>query len=78
LFGAFGIDPETGRQVAHRMLTVQWHNGRKVTIEPLRISDRGAPAFPIGSRLVAAGAEIFGLSRRGRRDEGGGYEFHRN
>jgi ABC-type branched-subunit amino acid transport system substrate-binding protein len=66
LFGAFGIDPETGRQLAHRMLTVQWHQGRKVTIEPGPLSDRGAIEFPSGWRLIAAGARMLKLTRNGR------------
>ena len=76
LFGAFGIDPNTGRQVAHRMLTVQWHKGRKVTIEPDPISERGSLDFPTGSGLFAAGAELLGLTRRPKRHEDG-YQFSR-
>ena len=75
LFGAFGIDRATGRQVAHHVLTVQWHKGHKVPIEPHPLSDRGSSQFSSGWRLLAAGAEIFGLGRRGKRDGGDGYEL---
>ena len=67
LFGAFGIDPDTGRQVAHRMLTIQWHNGRKVTIESPSLGDRGPNDIAPGRRLLMAGAEILGLTHRGRK-----------
>lgn len=77
LFGAFGIDPETGRQMAHRMLTVQWHKGRKVTIEPDPLSERSHLDFPTGSRLIAAGADLLGFSRRSKRNDDG-YQFNRN
>ena len=77
LFGAFGIDPETGRQMAHRMLTVQWHKGRKVTIEPNPLSERSHLDFPTGSRLIAAGADLLGFSRRSKRNDDG-YQFNRN
>jgi hypothetical protein len=79
LFGAFEIDPETGRQVAHRMLTVQWHKGSKVPIEPHPpLSDRGSSEYSAGWRLLDAGAEILGLGRRGKRNGGDGYELDRN
>jgi len=78
LFGAFGIDPTTGRQVAHQMLTVQWHKGRKVRIEPHPLSDRGSSQFSTGWRLLEAGAEIFGLGRRGKRNGGDSFELDGN
>jgi hypothetical protein len=77
MFGAFGIDPETGRQIAHRMLTVQWHKGSKVPIEPHPLNDRGSSEYSTGWRLLAVGAEIFGLGRRGQRNEADGYELDR-
>ena len=78
LFGAFGIDPTTGRQVAHQMLTVQWHKGRKVRIEPHPLSDRGSSQFSTGWRLLEAGAEIFRLGRRGKRNGGDSFELDGN
>src|SRR5262249_5101924 len=75
LFGAFGIDSESGRQVAHQMLTVQWHKGRKMPIQPHPLSDRGSTEYSIGARFIAAGAELLGLGHRGKRDRDGGCEL---
>jgi branched-chain amino acid transport system substrate-binding protein len=37
LLGAFRLDPATGRQVGHRVLTVQWQDGvRRVVWPPER------------------------------------------
>ncbi len=69
LFGAFGIDPDTGRQLAHHMLTVQWHQGRKITIEPGPLTDRGVLEFPSGWRIIAAGVEMLRLTRRTSEDD---------
>ncbi|MCH8029480.1 MAG: amino acid ABC transporter substrate-binding protein [Candidatus Dadabacteria bacterium] len=33
-YGDFGIDPLTGAQTAHRMVTVQWQGGKKLIIYP--------------------------------------------
>ncbi len=33
-FGDFKIDPETGLQTAHSMVSVQWQNGKKVIVWP--------------------------------------------
>lgn len=54
LYGDFAIDRVTGRQIAHQMLLVQWHMGRKVIIEPQAHSETGAIEFPSGWRLVVA------------------------
>jgi branched-chain amino acid transport system substrate-binding protein len=78
LFGRFEIDSATGRQVAHHMLTVQWHKGRKVPIEPHPLNDRGSSQFSTGWRLLEAGAEIFGLGRRDKRNGSDGYELDGN
>jgi branched-chain amino acid transport system substrate-binding protein len=79
LFGAFEIDPESGCQVAHHMLTVQWHKGSKVPIEPHPpLSDRGSSEYSAGWRLLEAGAQILGLGDRGKRNRGDGYELDRN
>jgi hypothetical protein len=79
LFGAFQIDPETGRQVAHHTLTVQWHHGSKVPIEPHPpLSARDASEYSAGRRLLEAGAQIFGLGNRGKRNGDDGYELDQN
>jgi branched-chain amino acid transport system substrate-binding protein len=31
-YGRFRIDPETGRQIAHRVLLIRWQEGRKVVV----------------------------------------------
>jgi ABC-type branched-subunit amino acid transport system substrate-binding protein len=62
LFGAFEIDA-TGRQVAHRMLMVQWHQGRKVTIERDIPGEPTSFDIPTGPPLLAAVADLLGLTR---------------
>jgi branched-chain amino acid transport system substrate-binding protein len=54
LYGDFAIDRVTGRQVAHKVLLVQWHMGRKVIIEPQSHAETGAIEFPSGWRLILA------------------------
>jgi branched-chain amino acid transport system substrate-binding protein len=54
LFGDFAINRITGCQIAHKMLLVQWHMGRKAIIEPQAHSETGAIEFPSGWRLVVA------------------------
>lgn len=34
LFGRFRLDPHTGRQVGHQVLTVQWQHGARVVVWP--------------------------------------------
>lgn len=65
LFGEFGIDRVTGRQVAHKVLLVQWHMGRKVIIEPKSHTDVGAIEFPSGWRLILASLHSLKMTRRG-------------
>jgi hypothetical protein len=60
------------------MLTVQWHKGRKVPIEPHPLNHRGSSQFSTGWRLLEAGAEIFGLGRRDKRNGSDGYELDGN
>ncbi len=69
LFGEFAIDRVTGRQIAHKMLLVQWHGGRKVIIEPEPRDTAGALEFPSGWRLVLAGLHMLKLDR-GAESEG--------
>jgi len=54
LYGDFVIDRVTGRQIAHKVLLVQWHVGRKVIIEPQSHAETGAIEFPSGWRLILA------------------------
>ena len=54
LYGDFAIDRVSGRQIAHKMLLVQWHMGRKAIIEPQSHCETGAIEFPSGWRLVVA------------------------
>ncbi len=44
-FGPLQIDPETGKQVAHPMLLVQWQNGEKVIIWPPEAAN-AEPVYP--------------------------------
>ena len=38
-YGAFAIDPASGRQTAHRMLVVQWQHGRKRIVWPAEVAE---------------------------------------
>ncbi len=53
-YGDFAIDPTTGRQIAHKVLLVQWHQGEKVIINPDAHSSRGEIALPSGLHLLLA------------------------
>jgi branched-chain amino acid transport system substrate-binding protein len=50
-FGEFAID-SSGRQTGHRMLLVQWHDGRKVVIDPVPPAEQTAVEFPSGLRIL--------------------------
>ncbi len=54
LYGDFAIDRVSGRQIAHKVLLVQWHMGHKVIIEPQAHAQTGALEFPSGWRLIVA------------------------
>ena len=54
LFGDFAIDRVTGRQIAHQMLLVQWHMGRKEIIQPQSHGETAALEIPSGWRMVVA------------------------
>jgi ABC-type branched-subunit amino acid transport system substrate-binding protein len=62
-YGDFAIDPVSGRQIAHKMLLVQWHDRRKVIIAPQSPSDAGTLEFPSGWRLILASFQLLRLSR---------------
>ena len=44
-FGQFRIDPETGRQVGHEVVLVQWQRGRKLVVWPPSVS-KAKPLYP--------------------------------
>jgi branched-chain amino acid transport system substrate-binding protein len=70
LFGDFAIDRVTGRQIAHKVLLVQWHGGEKVVIHPDAHADPGTLEFPSGWRLVLASlSSLYVNLRRDRNDE---------
>lgn len=47
-FGGFKIDPKTGLQTGHSMVTVQWQNGKKIIVWPPEAST-GKLAYPMPS-----------------------------
>ena len=63
-FGDFAIDPESGRQVGHKMVLLQWHAGRKVVIQPEPELQTGELQFPSGWRLLLASFQLLRLTRR--------------
>lgn len=69
LFGNFAIDRANGRQIAHRMLLVQWHRGRKMIIDPAALDERGDLEFPSGWRLMVASLNYLRIGRRKPEDE---------
>lgn len=71
LFGDFAIDRVSGRQIAHRMLLVQWHRGHKVVIEPEAHADSPALEFPSGWRLILASFHLLKLGRGSDDEEEG-------
>ena len=44
VFGAFKVNPD-GLQIAHKMLTFQWQDGKKVIVWPDELAP-GKPRFP--------------------------------
>ncbi len=65
MLGEFALDPETGRQIGHRPLLVQWHGGHKVIINLEPPDDTDSLEFPSGWRLIAAGIQMLRLNRGG-------------
>ncbi len=47
VFGAFRVDPD-GLQIAHKMVTVQWQDGKRVIVWPEELAP-GKPRFPTPS-----------------------------
>jgi branched-chain amino acid transport system substrate-binding protein len=62
-FGDFAIEPVSGRQIAHKMLIIQWHAGRKVIIRPEPDLHSGVVEFPSGWRLLLALPQILRVKR---------------
>lgn len=50
MFGAFRLDPHTGRQVGHQVLTVQWQDGARRVIWPPEQA-RAVLRYPLAGRL---------------------------
>ena len=44
VFGAFRVDPD-GLQIGHKMVTIQWQNGKRVIVWPEELAP-GKPLFP--------------------------------
>ena len=53
-YGEFALDRVTGRQIGHKVLLVQWHDGEKFIIHPDSHADMGALELPSGWRLILA------------------------
>jgi branched-chain amino acid transport system substrate-binding protein len=70
LFGDFAIDRDSGRQLGHKMVLVQWHGGRKVVIQPAPDLRTGELEFPSGWRLLLGSLRALRLRRKdGRENE---------
>jgi ABC-type branched-subunit amino acid transport system substrate-binding protein len=78
LFGDFEIDRVTGRQHGHRMALVQWHRGRKMTIEPSAQAETGSIDLPSGWQLILAGLDMLRLTRREDSPQDGNDEGDQN
>jgi branched-chain amino acid transport system substrate-binding protein len=62
-FGDFAIERDSGRQIGHKMLLIQWHAGRKVIIHPEPDLRTGELEFPSGWRLLLASLHMLRLKR---------------
>ncbi|MGD0073816.1 MAG: ABC transporter substrate-binding protein [Candidatus Binataceae bacterium] len=67
-YGEFALDRVTGRQIGHKVLLVQWHQGEKMIIHPDSHADVGALELPSGWRLILASFRGLRMTR-GRKDE---------
>jgi branched-chain amino acid transport system substrate-binding protein len=63
-FGDFAIQADSGRQVGHKMLLVQWHAARKVIIHPEPDLHTGELEFPSGWRLLLASLQLLRIKQR--------------
>ncbi|HVN28877.1 MAG TPA: amino acid ABC transporter substrate-binding protein [Candidatus Binataceae bacterium] len=78
LFGDFAIDRVSGRQIAHRMLLVQWHGGQKVVIDPEAHAESGTLEFPTGWQLILASFQRLKMTvREDDKDRGGEHDEDR-
>ena len=48
-YGRFKIDPETGNQIGHKMVVVQWQKGNKVIVYPREMAE-AKPVYPFSIR----------------------------
>jgi branched-chain amino acid transport system substrate-binding protein len=62
-FGDFELDRASGRQLGHKMLLVQWHEGHKQLIDA-NSPDTSSLEFPSAWRLLMASAGLLKLHRR--------------
>ncbi|MFW6034495.1 MAG: ABC transporter substrate-binding protein [bacterium] len=53
LFGRFRLDPASGRQVGHRVLTVQWQDGARTVVGPPERA-QAALRYPLAQRRYGA------------------------
>src|SRR5262249_30539397 len=53
-YGEFALDRVTGRQIGHKVLLIQWHQGEKFIIHPDSHADLGALELPSGWKLILA------------------------
>jgi branched-chain amino acid transport system substrate-binding protein len=71
-FGDFAIQSDSGRQIGHKMLLVQWHAARKVIIHPEPDLQTGELEFPSGWRLLLASFQMLRMRRRDSHQENSG------
>ena len=45
-FGRWKIDPETGKQIGHEMIIMQWQGGKKVIVWPPEAAN-AKPYYPM-------------------------------
>jgi len=70
-YGDFSLDRVTGRQIGHKVLLVQWHQGEKIIIHPDSHTEPGAIELPSGWRLILGSFRGLRLSSgRRKHDEG--------
>ncbi|MBI5683427.1 MAG: amino acid ABC transporter substrate-binding protein [Deltaproteobacteria bacterium] len=47
-YGEWGIDPDTGKQIKHQMVLIQWQNGEKEIIWPIE-AQTAKPCYPVAA-----------------------------
>ncbi|GBC76017.1 hypothetical protein HRbin07_00210 [bacterium HR07] len=45
-YGEWQIEPETGKQIGHKMVLIQWQNNKKVIVWPPE-AQTGKPCYPM-------------------------------